>query len=60
MLLSVIINAETHPQETIREGPSDHGSLLLILPLTIMLHATLSTMELQGGLSKAEHSRNGR
>ena len=47
-------------QGTSCETNFGHGSLLLIRPSTITPHAKFITMEQQGGLSRAAHSRNGR
>ena len=60
MLQSFTVTAETHSQGTRRETSSEHGSVLRILPLIITLRARPTTMELQGGLFEAVHSKSGR
>jgi hypothetical protein len=59
-LSSFIVVAETCSQGTSREISFEHGSLLQILPSTIILHVALSTTEQQSGLLAVVHSMNGR
>jgi len=42
------------------ETSSEHGSILRILLLIIILRARPTTTELQGGLCEVEHSKSGR
>jgi len=60
ILQSFIVTAEPHSQGTRRETSSEHGSVLRILLLIILLHARPTTMELQGGSCEVEHSKSGR
>jgi len=55
-----IVTAEPHSQGTRRETSSEHGSVLRILLLIIILRARPTTMEPQGGSCEVEHSKSGR
>jgi hypothetical protein len=58
-LSSFIIVVETCSQGICREINFEHGSLLRILPSTIILHVAPITTEQQSGLSEVVHSKNG-
>jgi hypothetical protein len=59
-LSSFIVVADTCSQGISRELSFEHGSLLQILPSTIILHMALSTTELQSGLLEVVHLMDGR
>lgn len=59
-LSSFVVMAETCSQGICREISFEHGSLLQILPSTIILHMAFNTTEPQSGLLKVVHSMNGR
>jgi hypothetical protein len=54
------LKADTTPQGINYKRNSELGSLLQILPSTIILHVKFSTMAPQRGLSKGTHIGNGR
>jgi len=54
------IKTDTYSQGTNYERTFGHGSLLQILRLTIILHATSNIMELRAGLFKVANFENGK